>query len=246
MKQNRNEPTRQVLGRVKRAEFIGRDSELETLLSHAPHAIRSRAAVRPGEARGLLILSAPFAGVSELLRQAFDSLFNRRAEGVPIYFALPQTETTAVSAAIEFLNAFLLQYISYQRNEPSLCQASLTLNDLIQLAPASDLDWVEKLVEDYNRQRFGKDDRELVRFCLSSPRRVPASGARPFVMFDAAQLGNYADSPVPFATELVKAVTFAGSPFVLAGLRREVLDAVQRAGGDSDSLDVMRLEPLAE
>lgn len=246
MKQNRHDKTRQILGRVKRAEFIGRDSELETLLSHAAYALRSGGALRPQEARGLLILQAPFAGASELLRQAFDSLFNRREEVVPIYFALPPTESTAVSAAIEFLNTFLLQYIAYRRNEPSLCRASLTLNDLVQLAPAADLDWLEKLVEDYNRQRFGDDDRELVRFCLSAPRRVPAGGARPFVMFDAAQLGNYADASVPLATELVKALTFAGSPFVLAGLRREILAAVERAGSDANSLDVMRLEPLGE
>jgi serine/threonine-protein kinase RsbW len=243
MKQNRHEKTRQILGRVKRDEFIGRDSELETLLSHA---LRPGGADRPGEAPGLLILLAPFAGGSELLRQAFDSVFNRREEVVPIYFALPQNETTAVSAAIEFLNTFLLQYISYRRDEPSLCQASLTLNDLVQLAPAADLDWVEALVEAYNRQRFGEDDRELVRFCLSAPRRVPVNGARPFVMFDAAQLAGYADSTVPLATELLRALTFAGSPFVLAGLRREILGAMEHAGSNSDALNVMHLEPLTE
>jgi len=243
MKQNRHEKTRQILGRVKREEFIGRAGELETLLSHA---VRPGDAGRPGEARGLLILQAPFCGTSELLRQAFDSLFNRREEVVPIYFALPQTETTAVSVAIEFLNTFLLQYISYRRKEPALCQASLTLNDLVQLAPAADLDWIEQLVEAYNRQRFGDDDRELVRFCLSAPRRMPAGGARAFVMFDAAQLANYADSSVSLASELVRAFMFAGSPFVLAGLRREVLTTVERAGSDSSSFDVMRLESLGE
>src|SRR3979409_1176509 len=98
MKQNRHEKTRQILGRVKRAEFIGRAGELETLLSHG---LRAGAARDSGEPRGLLILSAPFGGVSELLRQAFDSLFDRRAEVVPIYFELPQTETTPVSASHE-------------------------------------------------------------------------------------------------------------------------------------------------
>lgn len=243
MKQNRHEKTRQILGRVKRAEFIGRAGELETLVSHG---LRTAAARESGEPRGLLILSTPFGGVSELLRQAFDSLFDRREAVVPIYFALPPTETTAVSAAIEFLNTFLLQYISYRRDEPALCQASLTLNDLVQLAPAADLDWIEKLIEGYNRQRFGDDDWELVRFCLSAPRRIPTGGARAFVMFDATQLANYADSPVPLASELVRALTLTGSPFVLAGLRREVLPTMERAGSDSNSLQVMRLEPLDE
>ena len=243
MKQDRHEENRQILGRVKRDEFVGRASELDRLVSHASQSGRS--GLR-GEARGLLILMAPLAGVSELLRQAFDSLFNRRETVVPIHFALPQTETTAVSAAIEFLNTFLLQYIAFQRDEPSLCRLSLTLNDLVQLAPAADLDWIEQLIEAYNHQRFGQDDRELVRFCLSAPNRVPALNGRPFIIFDAVQLVNYADSPVPLATEIVRALTFSNLPFALAGLRRELLDAVERSGGNTASLEVMRLEPLAE
>jgi serine/threonine-protein kinase RsbW len=240
MDHNRNNHGRQILGRVRRDEFIGRTAELERLVSHA------RRSNGHAEAYGLLILLAPLAGVSELLRQTFDSLFSRREEVVPIYFALPQAETTAVSAAIEFLNTFLLQYIAYRRDEPTLSRASLTLNDLVKLAPAADVVWIEELIEAYNRQRFGEDDRELVRFCLTAPDRVPSGDLRPFVMFDALQLANYSDSSIPFAIEIVKALKSGGNPFVLAGLRREVLDAVTRAGCDSDGLAVMRLEQLGD
>jgi serine/threonine-protein kinase RsbW len=245
MKKNSPNADRQILGRVKRDEFVGRAGELERIVSFATHA-RGADAAGTGETRGLLILMAPLAGVSELLRQAYDTVFDRRNGLVPIYFSLPQTETTAVSAAIEFLNTFLLQYIAHRRDEPSLCQLSLTLNDLVQLAPAADLKWIEALVEAYNQQRFGQDDRELVRFCLNAPRRVPAGIARPFVLLDVVQLSNYRHSPVPLEAEIIKALRFSGSPFVLAGLRREVLNAVSRAGGGSDSLEVMRLESLRE
>ena len=111
------EQVRRILGRVRREEFIGRATELERIVSHA---------IAAREAGGLLILLAPLAGVSELLRQAYDSLFNARGDLVPIYFSLPASETTAVSAAIEFLYAFLAQYIAFRRNEPALAQASLT------------------------------------------------------------------------------------------------------------------------
>ena len=237
MNRNRQEERNPILGRVPREEFVGRAVELEQLVAHAT---RSRA-----ESRGLLILLAPLAGVSELLRQAYDELFHQRTV-IPIYFALPQTDNTPVSAAIEFLNTFLLQYIAFRRDEPSLCQTSLTLNDLVQLAPAADLVWIEELNENYNQQRFGNDDRDFVRFCLSAPKRVPAGNGQPFVMFDAVQLASYADSPVPFATELVRSLTLSRLPFALAGLRREVVDSVERAGGNTESLDMMRLEPLAE
>src|SRR6185437_15664592 len=118
-------PARRILARVKRAEFIGRTAELERLISQALPEGPAR------ETGGVLILLAPLAGVSELLRQAYDELFNAQGEAVPIYFSLPASDTTAISAGIEFLNAFLAQYIAFRRNEPSLAQVSLTMNDLV-------------------------------------------------------------------------------------------------------------------
>ncbi len=238
MKHDRNNQERQILGRVKRGEFIGRTAELERLIAHATRSNHD-------DARGLLILLAPLSGVSELLRQTYDSLFSH-GEVVPIYFALPQIETTAVSAAIQFLNTFLLQYIAYRRDEPALCQASLPLNDLVKLAPAADQDWLEELVEAYNQQRFAEDDREFVRFCLTAPVRNLPKDVRPLVLFDAVQLGKYTDSSVPLAIEIVRALKSGGNPFVLAGLRREILAAVERADGAADAFEVMRLERLAE
>src|SRR5207247_542345 len=96
------ETQRRVLARVARQDFIGRGDELRRIVSHPQQS----------DAQGLLVLLAPAAGVSELLRQAYDELFNEQGKIVPVYFALPRGETTAVSAAIEFLNTFLLQYIA--------------------------------------------------------------------------------------------------------------------------------------
>lgn len=232
MKKQSNQPNRQILGRVKRDEFVGRSAELEQLAAHAG-----------GDGGGLLIMLSPLAGVSELLRQTFDSLFDRRDDVVPIYFALPPAETTPVSAAIEFLNTFLAQYLAFRRDEPSLCQTSLTLDDLLRLAPSSDLGWIEELVGAYHRQRFGEDDRDLVRLCLTAPARVPTNLGRTFVMFDAVQLANF-DSP--FAVEIVKALQAGANPFVLAGLRRGIVDAIERAGAAVDSFVTMRLEQFAD
>jgi serine/threonine-protein kinase RsbW len=243
MKPSKHEEKRRIFGRVKRDEFVGRAAELEQVVSHAT---RSAPSTTSDETPGLLILLAPLAGVSELLRQTYDELFNRRGHVIPIYFALPPTETTAVSAAIEFLNTFLLQYVAYRRDEPSLCQASLTLADLVQLAPAADLPWIEALIEGFNKHRFAEDDRELVRFCLNTPRRILPKTGCVVVLFDAVQLSAYANSPVPLATEIVRAFAFDATPFVFAGLRREVLDAVERAGGNPGSFDIIRLEKLGE
>ncbi len=236
---NKHGETR-VLGRVRRDEFIGRADELRRVVSHG------QASSHGDRGKGLLVLLAPLSGVSELLRQAYDEIFLQQSDVVPVYFALPQTETTAVSAAIEFLNAFLVQYVACRRNEPELAHASLTLTDVVQLAPLADADWIEELVEAYNRERFSDDDRALVRFCLSAPSRVPSHGGTPFVMFDAVHLSAYSHDAVPLASEIIRALTLSDQAFVFAGLRREVADTFERAGINARSMEVLGLQPLAE
>src|SRR5688572_18229959 len=235
MKRNRHQEIPRILGQVKREEFVGRPAELERLIAHASTS---------GDSRGLLILLAPLAGVSELLRQTYDALFNKQGAAVPVYFALPAAETTSVSAAIEFLTTFLLQYVAFRRNEPQLCRASLTLNEIVDVAPSTDVEWIEKLVESYNEYRFGNDDRDFVRFCLSAPQRVPAGNPRPFLMFEAIHLAAYGSREVPFDRELLRALTSYQFPFVLAGLRRQIVYAVECAGGTIERFDSLQLEQL--
>ena len=195
MSANKGNKKRRVLGRVAAEEFVGRGAELKRLAEHPS---------QPGTGRGLLLLMAPSAGVSELLRQAFDNLFNQRQDIVPICFAFRRNETTAVSSAIEFLNTFLQQYVAYRRDEPALCKASLTLNDLAQLALPDDLEWIEALIEAYNRERFNNDERALLRFCFSAPQRVPARNGKPFVMIDAAQFVEHLNGVGRFGAEIVR------------------------------------------
>lgn len=235
MKRSRHDQTRRVLGRVRREEFVGRTAELARIVSHAGAG---------GDQPGLLLLLAPLAGVSELLRQAYDELFNQRGETVPIYFSLPRAEQTSVSAAIEFLNSFLTQYVAFRRNEPALCQASLTLGDVLQYATSSDAEWIEKLISAYDQHRFGNDDRELIRFCLNAPRRIPVRNGRAFVMLDVVQLSSYANSIVPLGNEIVKSLSFSGFQFVLAGLRREILQEVERVCASVDQFKRLDLDPL--
>ncbi|HEX5601854.1 MAG TPA: hypothetical protein VFX63_04855, partial [Pyrinomonadaceae bacterium] len=202
---NRNENFRRILGRVVQQDFVGRVAELSRIMAHSERA---------NAGRGLLLLMEPSAGVSELLRQAYDQIFNRRSEVIPIYFAFTRNETTAVSAAIEFLSTFVQQYIAYRRDEPVVSEAPLTLQELIELAPAADLEWIEQLVQSYNRLRFSNDDKALVRFCLGAPQRIPAARGRAFVMLDGTQLAEYLNGVVVLGTEILRVFTRGGFSFV--------------------------------
>ena len=230
-----SENFRRVLGLVTQQDFVGRAGELDRIMVQAEPA---------NTGRGLLLLMEPSAGVSELLRQAYDQIFNRRSEVIPIYFAITRNETTAVSAAIEFLNTFVQQYIAFRRDEPVVSHAPLTLQDLLELAPPADFEWIEQLVESYTRLRFSNDDKALVRFCLGVPRRIPAGRGRPFVMLDGSQLAEHLNGAVVLGTEILRVFGRGSFSFVLAGLRRQILEAAHDAKCDFERLDMLRLEQL--
>jgi serine/threonine-protein kinase RsbW len=232
-----SENFRRVLGRVAPPDFVGRTEELDRIMAHA---------ALENAGRGLLLLMEPSAGVSELLRQAYDRIFNQHSDVIPFYFAFTRNETTAVSAAIEFLNTFLQQYIAFRRNEPFVSNATLTLQDLLELALPADHEWIEQLVESYTRLRFSNDDKALVRFCLGAPQRVPAGRGRLLIMLDGAQLAEYLNGAVVLGTEVLRVFVRGNFTFVLAGLRRQILEAAHEAECNFELLDLLRLKRLDE
>ena len=132
-----------ILANVNRDEFVGRDAELRQLVEHSSGA---------ADAGGLLVLGAPNVGASELLRQAYDELFSRRGEAIPIYFGF---DNTSLDAARSFFQSFIQQYIAYRRVDPSLCEAQLTFHDLVELALPTDYELVSELIESFERERAG-------------------------------------------------------------------------------------------
>src|SRR5881398_1169531 len=94
-----------ILANVSRDEFVGRDAELREIVRQASPLV---------DRRGLVVLAAPGVGGGELLRQAYDQLFARRGDPVPIHFAFRRNGATASEIARGFFQSFLKQYIAYR------------------------------------------------------------------------------------------------------------------------------------
>jgi serine/threonine-protein kinase RsbW len=231
------ESARRVLGRVAPQEFVGRAAELQQIVGHA---------ARRDRARGLLLLLSPPAGVSELLRQAYDNLFNRRGEIIPIYFALSRNDKTTTNVARQFLQTFLQQLIAFRRDEPFLADASLTRNDILELAAPSDYEWIERLLDASERERVNADEQSFVRLCLSAPQRAASQGTRTFVMIDGVQLAEQVNGEVALGLEFMQSLLRSGSPFVVAGLRRQILSLVDKVRGSFDDFSMIRLDRLSD
>ena len=214
---------------------MGRDAELRQLVDHSSGV---------GESGGLLVLGAPNVGVSELLRQAYDELFSRRGEAIPIYVGFGNTST---GAARSFFQCFLQQYIAYRRVDPSLCEASLTFHDLVELALPTDYELISELIEGFERERAGTDASALISFCLSAPQRVAkAAKRRVFPLIDCVRLAGTDPDQVALGREISRAFKRSSGPIALAGLRRQILDVVHGTGSDYESGQVMHVGGLSE
>src|SRR5437764_1292964 len=237
-KKDKNAGARPILGRIAPDEFVGRRDALAEVV---------RLASPDAHERGLLLLAAPSVGVSELLRQAYDELFRERTDAIPIYFALTPNDKTAVVTADHFLQSFLQQLVAFRRQDETLSNASLSTADLMELVPPSDYEWVERLIEVAEQTRAEDDPRAFIRLCLSAPQRAASSGAKPFVLLDGLQLAEQLNgASLSLGAEFAKALMHSGGPYVLAGLRRHLLDLVDSARNGSEFAGSLRLESLGE
>ncbi|MDQ3798738.1 MAG: hypothetical protein M3384_04755 [Acidobacteriota bacterium] len=126
-----------ILSRVPAADFIGRSAESDELW---------RAANDESEPRGILLLSAPGAGASELLRQTYDRLFSASKDVIPFYFAFSNKDKTAKQAAVRFLQTFLRQTIAFRRRDARLLSVAPDACEISDLAAPDDAQWIHQLI----------------------------------------------------------------------------------------------------
>ncbi|HEV2882155.1 MAG TPA: ATP-binding protein [Pyrinomonadaceae bacterium] len=232
-------PAKRILGRVAPENFIGRGEHLREITALAPST---------SPRRGLLVHAAPAAGASELLRQAYDKLFQQRGAASPIYFAFTRQEQSVAAVARRFLHTFLSQLVAHRRDDASFVNSPPALRDLIDLADPSDYEWVERLVMTYERARDGSDELALVRLCFGAPVLAAARGARSVVLLDEIQNVEKLRGEVELGNEIAQVAMHGDAPFVLCGLRRGLLDEL--SGGNAphrfDGFGTIHLEGLKE
>src|SRR6266446_4197406 len=225
-----------ILASINRDDFVGRDAELQEIVRHASRLV---------DRRGLTLLAAPGVGAAELLRQAYDQLFLRRGDPVPIHFAVRAGDGSAAETARRFFQNFLQQYIAYRRVDPSLCEAPLGFHDLIELALPGDYELVTELVEGFERERAGNDERDFVRFCLNAPHRASASGRKVFQLIDYLGLTAFSDE-LTLGQEIATAVARSGGSFTVVGMRRQIVSLLRGFDESHEAEDTIHLEALSD
>ncbi|HEX8558696.1 MAG TPA: ATP-binding protein [Pyrinomonadaceae bacterium] len=212
---------RRILARAAPDAFVGRGEILRELTALG--------SPKGGQQQGVLLFAAPESGASELLRQTFDELFRQRGGPAPVYFAFSRADAATTAAARRFLQTFLTQAVAHRRDDPTLVSAAPTLRTLLELAAPQDYEWVERLIHDFERAQGEGEERALVRLCFGAPQQAAAAGVRTVVLFDDVHLAERLRGEAAPAPLAAQAAAQSGAPFVVAGPRRRLLDALNGA-----------------
>lgn len=235
MKQQRT----RFLSKVDNAEFIGRERELEALIRHAgPDRIT----------RGMLVLSPPSCGGSELLRQFYDRMFSNSEGPVPIYFAFSRSDRNIRRAGERFVREFLRQFVSFRRQDENLLTISSDIEELAQTALPSDGVWIDRLLIAFRMEARLNDETAFVDTCFTAPMRAAANGVPVVVIFDDLHETLFIEGAEDVTERISANLMRSDLPFVLGG-RRRFLSRMEREGFEIlpiDSLDFPESGALVE
>lgn len=233
--QEQNQQRKKILSRVEPEDFTLRDTEFQRIVEHLK---------KDDGVKGLLLLSEPANGASELLFQAYDQLFFEQGEVLPFYFDFNSKDRNPRQAARRFLQSFLIQIIAFRRNDPDILKAAPEVYELTDLALPSNSGWLDHLVAaGENRGRIS-DKRSFVRQALSAPLRALANGVRVAVMIDNFHHTEKIKGDVSFLDEVKEIYGRSETPFIFSGRRRFVLNAAQTGDQQLTDFEVLRLDPL--
>jgi len=227
------EMSEKILATISAESFIGRARETDTLL---------RAAKNQDSNGGILLLSAPALGASELLKQIFDRLFSEQTETIPFYFAIKESDRTARNCAVRFLQTFLTQTIAFRRQDSKILEVSPDVRELAELAHSDDRQWIDRLISARETENELNGERQFVRNCLSAPLRANAGGAKVFVMIDDLHKAENFAGEIDFIDELKEIYSRFVVPFVFAGRRRFLLNAAQTGNTKLTDAEVREIE----
>ncbi len=225
-----------ILSNVSAENFVGRSIELERILQHSKNQ---------SEISGMLVLSEPAVGASEILRQVYDQIFlEKENETIPFYFAFRSSDETNERAAVRFLQTFLRQTIAFRRNNRELINSAPDVCELTELAVSDDKHWIKRLINACQSENKLNNKSAFLRNCLSAPFRAHASGLKIFAVLDdlheTVRLSGESDL-IEEIKEIFKAANF---PFILAGRRRFVQTATRTGNTKLNGAEILNIEPL--
>lgn len=216
---------KRILSRVEPDDIVGRSACFERLSEIAKSGGR------------LVLLSAPSAGLSEILRSTFDRLFNERGAVMPFYFEIRRSDRTAKAVALRFMSEFMLHAVAFRRQDTRILDRSPQIDKITDLAAPDDGYWIDRLADSLATGHADDEPRAWIRNCLAAPLRAAASNARPFVLIDNLHGAVDLEDGEALFEDICDIYGRGKVPFVLGGNRRALYAKTD--------FDTMLVEPFS-
>lgn len=239
--------SRQVLSCLSDEDFAGREVEVARVCALARTAPETPANDSVSNA---LLLGAPRAGKTEILRKSFDRLFNEGGETLPFYYAFRRSCLDPEKFSRDYFSQFLAQFVALRRNDPTLIAAADEPVAVInRAAPAEDYLCVRSMVDSFARALKSEDTASLLRVAISAPATAAAhAGLKPLVMID----NSHRVAGTELHAAFIRALGAGGSwpqrrpVYVLTGLRRLLTDLIPPDHEIFDRLEVIQVERMSD
>lgn len=219
------EQNKTILAHTTPEHFVGRDAELDRLIAHA------------GDSGRLDILCEPYAGGSELLRQAYDLIFSAAGNTVPFYFRLAKNESPR-KAALRFLQEYIASIVAFRRRGPAAMLSASDVCELARIASPQDAYWIDALVDATDCESRFADERSFIQTCLRAPLRAAGHGTRTVLLIDDIHISSIGAGQNSTAADLLSIYSVSLLPVIFSGLRRS---PILRRG--TKRIDLERLSP---
>lgn len=201
---------KRILSRVEPGDIVGRSMHFERL-----------AELSKGHG-ALVLLAAPSAGLSEILRTTFDRLFFERGEVLPFYFEIRRSDRTAKGVALRFMSEFMLHAVAFRRHDTRILDIAPQIDEIADLASPDDGYWIDRLIDSLVGDNNADGSRAWVRNCLAAPLRAFASGVKPFILVDNVHLAFELENGEALFEDICDIYGREKVPFVLGGHRRSL------------------------
>jgi serine/threonine-protein kinase RsbW len=238
-------PSRQILSRLSDQDFAGR----EVVVARVCSIPRATDRNDNDSVSNALLLGAPRAGATEILRKSFDRLFNEGGDVLPFYYVLRRSCLDPFEFARDYFSQFLSQFLAFRRNDPTLIASAEEPAAVInRAAPAEDYLFIRSMVDGFTRALQSEDTALLLRAAFSFPGVAAAhTGLKPLVMID----DSHRIEGTQLHSEFIRALAGGGTlpqrgpAYVVTGLRRLVTDLIPPDQEIFNRIEVIQVEQMS-
>ncbi len=204
-----------ILSKCSPEHFAGREAEHEEILRHSKGT------------GGLMLPAEPGCGSTELLSQAYDTIFRKHGSIIPVYFSLAQGGSPS-DTGHRFFHDLLIQITAFRRRDPRILRSGIELAEISVKAAPQEAAVFSGLIRYFAEQSETESDADYFRKSMSAAIRAAAAGLPIYVIFDHVHsLDRFNDGGKMFEI-LYDIFTDAKIPYVFAGHRRYLFAKADR------------------